>query len=103
MSTTNDELEKRVVALEQEVRALRGLVVGPFTGKDTSAERGAQLLREAERNRGAMAAAWAEVKERMGIHAAPIGAERLRQMMIEEGVDPNDNSFSRDLIAMREE
>jgi hypothetical protein len=104
MSTTNDDLEKRVVALEQEVKALRGLVGGlPFTGKETPAERGAQLFREAERNRGVMAAAWAKVKDRMGIHAEPIGAERLRQMMIDEGIDPNDNSFSRGIIEMREE
>ena len=38
-----------------------------------------------------------------GATGEPIGAERVRQMMIEEGVDPNDNSFSRGIIEMREE
>ncbi|HEX5272189.1 MAG TPA: hypothetical protein VFW33_16950 [Gemmataceae bacterium] len=38
-----------------------------------------------------------------GYTGEPIGAERLRQMMIEDGVDPNDNSFSRGIIEMREE
>jgi len=35
--------------------------------------------------------------------AKPIGAKKLRERMIREGLDPNSNEFSRGIIEMREE
>ncbi|MBI1926354.1 hypothetical protein HYR99_19185 [Candidatus Poribacteria bacterium] len=33
----------------------------------------------------------------------PIGAKKLRELMIADGIKPEDNEFSRGIIAMREE
>ena len=68
-----------------------------------AAERGARLLEKARRSQAAIAAGWAKAMEQMGITAEPVGHAKLRQMMLECGVDPNDNAFSREIIAMREE
>jgi hypothetical protein len=69
----------------------------------TAAERGARLLREATLNQERIAAGWAAAMREMGISGEPVGAEKLREMMIAEGVDPEDNQFSRGIIEMREE
>lgn len=39
----------------------------------------------------------------MGVSGEPVGAEKLQEMMIAEGVNPEDNQFSRGIIEMREE
>lgn len=41
--------------------------------------------------------------QQIGITAQPMGAERLQTLMLQEGVRPEDNLFSRGIIAMREE
>ncbi len=41
--------------------------------------------------------------QQMGITAQPIGAEKLQELMLQEGVQPEDNLLSRGIIAMREE
>jgi len=45
-------------------------------------------------------AAWFQ---QTGITAQPIGAEKLQALMLQEGVQPEDNLLSRGIIAMREE
>src|SRR5947208_13145370 len=48
--------------------------------------------------------AFTEMMRRLGIeHVQPIGAEALQQMMLREGVKPEENLFSRGIIEMREE
>jgi hypothetical protein len=69
----------------------------------TAAERGARLLREAALNQERLAAGWAAAMREMGITGKPVGAEKLQEMMIAEGVNPEDNQFSRGIIEMREE
>jgi hypothetical protein len=94
-------LEKRVAELEREVRELRELLI---TRADaTPAERAAQALRLARLGQEEHPKLAAKVLEEMGIQGEPIGAQRLREMMIAEGVNPEDNEFSRTLIEMREE
>jgi len=66
-------------------------------------EAGARLLREAEAQRAQTVRAWDEAMAAMGISGQPIGAEQLQQMLIAEGINPEDNEFSRALVAMREE
>ncbi len=66
-------------------------------------ETGARLLREAEAQRAQTVRAWDEAMAAMGISGQPIGAKALRQMMIAEGVNPEDNEFSRGIVEMREE
>lgn len=102
MPVTLEELEKRVVSLEQELVFLRRLL----GGKDSAemlAEGGARLLRQAEAGQAEFAAGWARAMEKLGIHGEPIGAEKLQQMIAACGVKPEDNEFSRGIIEMREE
>lgn len=66
-------------------------------------EAGARLLRETEAQRAQTVRAWDEAMAVMGISGQPIGAEQLQQMLITEGINPEDNEFSRALVAMREE
>jgi len=70
---------------------------------ETPAERGARMLREARENHQAMVAGWERAMKEMGITGEPVGAEKLQEMMLECGIDPNDNEFSRGIIAMRGE
>jgi hypothetical protein len=69
----------------------------------TAAERGARMRRKATLNQERLAAGWAAAMREMGISGAPISAEKLQEMMIAEGVNPEDNEFSRGIIEMREE
>lgn len=66
-------------------------------------ETGARLLREAEAQRAQAVRAWDEAMAAMGVSGQPIGAKALRQMMIAEGINPEDGEFSRGIIEMREE
>ncbi|HMC65875.1 MAG TPA: hypothetical protein VKI65_13130 [Gemmataceae bacterium] len=97
-----EELEKRVTALEQQVAALREREERRLI-EETAAERGARMLREAKASQAAISAAVAKAFAEMGITAQPIGAEKLQQMLLAEGVKPEDNILSRAIIEMREE
>ena len=68
-----------------------------------SAERGAQLLRQAQTNQATISAAIAQAFAEMGITGEPIGAEKVQEMMRACGMQPDANEFSQDIIAMREE
>jgi hypothetical protein len=100
MATTLEELEKRVEALEREVAALRGKAEPP---KVTRFGDNIPMIREARAQQAAISAAVAEAYAKMGITAAPVPPEKLEEMMLADGVDPNDNAFSREIIAMRDE
>jgi hypothetical protein len=46
----------------------------------------------------------ARIRKMLGIdNVPPVGVEKLREMMIADGIDPNGNEFSRGIIEMREE
>jgi hypothetical protein len=94
MTTTIEELEKRVAALERELSSLRQEVGIWMPG---------EILVESERDHAAVVAAWEWAMEQMGIHGKPIGAEKLQEMMRAHGVKPEDNILSRGIIEMREE
>jgi hypothetical protein len=100
MATTLEELEKRVMALEQEVAVLRGKAEPP--SKPLAGDH-IPMLREARAQQAAISAAVAEAYAKMGITQKPVGPEKLREMMLADGVDPNDSAASREIIAMREE
>jgi cell division septum initiation protein DivIVA len=102
MALTLEDLEKRLAALEQEVAYLRSRLQGP-PADETSAERGFRILREAKASDAASRAAAAKAFAEMGITGEPVGHEKLMQMMLEAGINPEDNEFSREIIAMREE
>jgi hypothetical protein len=94
MATTIEDLEKRVAALERELRYLRR-ELGIWTPGETP--------EEAAESQAAVDAAWARVKEQLGIQGEPIGAEKLQAMMLAEGIKPEENILSRGIIEMREE
>jgi hypothetical protein len=102
MAPTVQDLEKRITTLEQEIARLRQILEDGMT-TDEAANSGARLLREAKANQAAFSAGVAKAFAEMGITGEPVGAEKLREMMLACGIDPEDNEFSREIIAMREE
>jgi hypothetical protein len=64
---------------------------------------GEQLLREAREGQAEFVAGWEQLMEELGIQGEPIGAKKLREMAVQQGVNPDDNEFSRGIVAMREE
>jgi hypothetical protein len=71
-------------------------------GRDALACLGAELLRRAEESQPALEMAWDELMASWGIHGEPLGIQRLREMIQQEsGGKPDDNKFSRELIALR--
>jgi predicted DNA-binding antitoxin AbrB/MazE fold protein len=65
--------------------------------------RGARLVREAAESHAAAVASSERFLESLGIRGEPIAAKALRERLIAEGVHPDSNEFSREIIAMREE
>jgi hypothetical protein len=65
-----------------------------------------ELLRLAREEQPAVAAEARKFRQflrQLGIRGKPIGAKKLREMAIREGLDPESNEFSRGIIEMREE
>jgi hypothetical protein len=98
MAANVEQLEQRLAAVEQELAELR---------RDRAAappkpRRRRGLLELADARHEESVANIEAVFREMGIEGEPVGAEKLRQMMLDEGVS-EDNSFSRGIIEMREE
>ncbi len=102
MATTLEELERRMTRMEQELARLQRLVEQPAQ-TEMPAQRGVQLLHEAQRNQAAISTTIAKAFAEMGITGEPIGAELVQEMMRACGMQPDDNAFSQGIIAMREE
>ena len=101
---TLEILEQRLAALEQEVTQLKaGLNRAPSPHQPRGESRGARLIREAAESHADIVAGWKKLMENLGIQGQPIGAKKLRELLLASGINPDDNEFSRDLIAMREE
>jgi hypothetical protein len=67
-------------------------------------ELGEELIREAKRGHAALVRESEKFLKLLGITGKPIGAKKLREMILKEGkIDPNKNEFSRGIIEMREE
>ena len=102
MALTLEELEKRLIILEQVVASLRQLLERrPPDG--TAPDFGSQMIRDARATQSAIDEATAKAFAEMGITAEPVGVEKLREMMRACGVRPEENLLSREIIAMREE
>ena len=102
MPATLEDLERRLVALEQEVAELR--LQSTIEAAMTSAERGVLARRAAIANQPAITASWKKALEEMGITGEPtMTAIELRAQLAARGVDPNANEASREILAMREE
>ncbi len=64
---------------------------------------GEELLKTARAQHAELLAGWRQFMKHLGIRAKPIGTEKLREMAIREGIDPEGSEFSQGIIAMREE
>jgi hypothetical protein len=64
---------------------------------------GEQLIREARQGHLEFLAGWTQFMNELGIQGKPVGAKKLREMPLPTGINPDDNQFSRGIIAMREE
>jgi hypothetical protein len=101
-------LEERVAALERELAALRAGMRHapgePFVSTDPNDPLAGHPLLSKKPPREQWAELEAKRLKELGIdHLKPIGAKKLREMMIAEGVDPNSNEFSRGIIEARGE
>ncbi len=102
MATTLEDVERRLSMLEAEVIHLRQCISSRQV-EEKPTEHGARLLREAEADQPTVSAAVAKAFVEMGIAGEPVGVEKLREMMAGSGVKAEENLFSREIIAMREE
>jgi hypothetical protein len=101
---TLENLEQRLAALEREVAEVKACLYRVTASQPSGEEsRGARMIREAEEGHAELVAASERVMKQLGIKGEPIGIKELRERMIAAGHDPNDNAFSRELIAMRDE
>ena len=73
----------------------------PTQSNDTS--RGARLIREAVASHDEVVARWQKVREGLAIGGQAIGAKKLRELLLSAGINPDENTVSRDIIASREE
>jgi hypothetical protein len=101
MAHTPEELDARLGALEREVAALRQFVGRLSANAGTSGP--LALPRGQVADQATIRAAVAEAFAAMGITGEPVGAEKVQEMMAASGLKPEDNEFSRGIIAMRGE
>ena len=62
-----------------------------------------EILRVGRRDQAVLAAGFKKFLKQLGIKGKPIGAKKLREMLLRKGFDPESNEFSQGIIAMREE
>lgn len=62
------------------------------------------ILERSRRNKPLIQKKFRELAKKWGIEdMKPIGAKNLQKLLLESGIKPEDNEFSRGIIAMREE
>jgi hypothetical protein len=106
MSTELLELNQRVEHLESAMSRIFDMLDEkplPRIYSSPSAERGAQLIADAQRNAHKAKEHFDRLFKLWGITGKPIGRKKLQQLFKEAGFDENDNQFSRGIIEMREE
>ncbi len=66
---------------------------------------GDELIRLADEGHAEFAAGFRQLLKQLGVKgkAKPIGAKKLRERLLRDGMDPSKNEFSRAIIAAREE
>jgi hypothetical protein len=62
-----------------------------------------ELLRVGREEHADLVAGFKKFLKQLGIKGKAIGAKKLQEMALKEGLDPNNNQFSRGIIEMREE
>lgn len=104
MTTTVEKLLVRTERIELELAEVKQALekLRP-TESLTSEERAAARLERVRSKNEKLTLLIDKAFEKMGITGEPIGAEKLQEMLAAEGVGPEENSFSRGIIKMREE
>ena len=64
---------------------------------------GEELLRVSREEQADFVAGWDKFMEQLGIRCKPIGAKKLRELLLKRGFNPQSNEFSQGIIALREE
>ncbi|HEY1380313.1 MAG TPA: hypothetical protein VGF55_26155 [Gemmataceae bacterium] len=98
-------LEERLAAVERAVAELRAAARPPAAapGPRKDPLEGHPLIWKKPPPEE-LAKLEAEVDRALGIEGVePVGIEELHKMFIADGIDPNDNEFSRGIIEEREE
>lgn len=110
MEATLLDLSRRVERLENKfdtflIERDESLDVPPWPKSPlTPAQRGALLMERARRN-AAYESKWlGEIFDQMGIPSDPtMTRQKVQQLYLEAGFDPEANDFAQGIIAMREE
>jgi hypothetical protein len=92
-----ERIEQDLAEVRQELEKLRP--TKPLTPEERAAARLARVRSKNEKLIPLIDKAF----EKMEITGEPIGAEKVQEMLAAEGVKPEENSFSRGIIKMREE
>jgi len=105
MAITLEELKTKIEQVEQTLAEVRQQL-DRLSGEEPPVPRkkGAkEWLEKYRRENEALRPLAEKVLRQMGIQGEPIPAQDLRKRMMEEGIRPEDNEFSRAIIEMREE
>ena len=100
LSQKLEHVEQEVVDIRQQ---LQRVTETTKIADGTSDTKRMSLLERARQNKEKQRQAFAKLSEKMGIHGEPIGAENVQKIIAACGIKPEDNEFSRGIIAMREE
>jgi hypothetical protein len=110
METTLFDLTQRLEQLEQEVRVLWNIhsQSGRLPLKPerplTLAEQGRLMIERAQRNAAYESFLLGKIFDEMGIPRDPtMTREKVQQMYLDAGFDPEANDFAQGIVAMREE
>jgi hypothetical protein len=110
METAVFDLSRRVESLETKfdtflIEREESRDVPPWPKRPlTPAERGALLMERARRNAAYESKRLGEVFDAMGITRNPtITREKVQQMYLEAGFDPEATDFAQGIVAMRDE
>lgn len=99
---TYETLKAKITRIEQEVVEVRQeLEQLAATAESWSRERRLGSVQWVDK--AGWGAWFDEWFQQIGITAQPIGAKKLQELMLQEGIRPEDNLLSQGVIAMREE
>ena len=104
MTTTIEKLLIKTERIEQDLAEVRqALEELRLTKSLMPEERAAARLERVRSKNEKLMPLIDKAFEKMEITGEPIGAEKVQEMLAAEGVKPEENSFSRGIIKMREE
>ena len=104
MTTTIEKLLIKTERIEQDLAEVRQELEELCPTKSlTPEERAAARLERVQSKNEKLTPVIDKAFKKMGIKGEPIGGEKVQEMLAAEGVKPEENSFSRGIIKMREE